>query len=143
MLRLVCVESFISILHLYEKISGVRFCSFHDHFKNHFFPSVTNVLILNFELHFSIKVSWKLRKCKSNMWGQFISNKICLWNRKLCWLSIFFLLWLKYGTVIESPWAESLMKSFTKVNKNCFCVQKLSRWETQQVVRNLAAGLET
>ena len=62
MLRSVCVESFISILHLYEKISGVRFCSFRDHFKKYFFPSVTRVLILNFELYLCIKVSWKLAR---------------------------------------------------------------------------------
>ena len=41
------------------------------------------------------------------------------------------------------PKAGSLKKSFTKVIRNCFCVQKRSMWETQQAVGNLAGGLET
>ena len=31
-----------------------------------------------------------------------------------------------------------MKESFTKVIRNCFCIQKLIRWEIQLVVRNLA-----
>ena len=98
-----------------------------------FFPSVTNVLILNFELHFSIKVSWKLRKCKNNLWGQFISNKICLWNRKFCWLSIFsfcdwsMALWLRVHR--QRVWWKALPRSIKPVFVSRNLVGgKLSRW---------------
>ena len=85
-----------------------------------------------------------LLKVKSYSWGLFISNKICLWNRKFCWVSIFsFCDWNMALQLKVFPKAGSLKKSFTKVIRNCFCVQKRSMWETQQAVGNLAGGLET
>ena len=49
---------------------------------------------------------------------------LCNWNM---------VLWLK-GKEFE----EKLYQHY-----RCFCVKKLGRWETQQVVTNLACGLET
>ena len=53
---------FISILHLYEKISGVRFCSFHDHFKNHFFSFHDQGINLKFWAVFMYKSLLKANK---------------------------------------------------------------------------------
>ena len=62
MLRSVCVESFISILHLYEKISGVRFCSFRDHFKKYFFSFRDQGINLEFWAVFMYKSLLKANK---------------------------------------------------------------------------------